>query len=245
MSVRLTILIPTYNRGELISKTIENCFRSSYKNFNIIIYDDASKDNTQAVISSLMKTYPGKIKYFKGDVNKGIGYARNYLINKLNTEYGMWLDSDDLMTPDRIEKCIYYMDSNPTIDIAYSNIQWFSGDHDLILRDHIKIDITKYDKNVWDSLKSNTACATGFFRKSINKFKFEESLKLGGEDVLWIWSLLQHDIKIGHINESLYLYRNHANRIGRQKRQDFMQELKKTEDIILSLKIKEIQDKNI
>lgn len=242
MNKRLTILIPTYNRGNLIEKTIESCFLQTYKDFNILIYDDASTDNTQDVIFTLSKKYPNLITYIQGDKNIGIGHARNILINELNTELGMWLDSDDLMKPDRIEKCIHYLDENPDIEIVYSNIQWFTESEEIKLRDHIKIDVNIYDKNIWTSLKFNTACATGFFRNSLQKYTFEESLKLGGEDVLWIWKLLQNNVKIGHINESLYLYRDHQLRIGRQKRHKSMKDLKVKEDVILAKKIKEIQN---
>lgn len=242
MKKRLTILIPTYNRGDLIEETIENCFSQTFKDFNILIYDDASRDNTLHVINDLKIKYPNRITYVKGDVNKGIGHARNFLISRLDTELGMWLDSDDLMKDDRIEKCISYLDKNPEVEIVYSNIQWFTEGKEISFKDHIIIDINKYDKNSWKSLKFNTACATGFFRNSLKRYKFEESLRLGGEDVLWIWQLLQNDVKIGHIDESLYLYRNHQLRIGKQKRHESMQDLKAKEDAILAEKIKEIQN---
>lgn len=242
MNTRVTILIPSYNRGYLIEKTIKDCFLQTYKDFNIIIYDDASTDNTEKIVKKLINKYPNKIKYIKGNINKGIGYARNILISKLNTEFGMWLDSDDFMTSDRIEKCISYLDNNNEIDIVYSNIQRFISDGDqIILKSNIIIDVNKYHKDNWNSLKLNTTCATGFFRKKLSKFKFESSLRLGGEDVLWIWNLLQKNIKIGHINESLYLYRNHQNRIGNLKRKPIMKDIKKNEDLILAKKIKEIQ----
>jgi glycosyltransferase involved in cell wall biosynthesis len=243
MRPRLTILIPTYNRGNLIEKTIQSCLSQTYQDFNIFIYDDASTDDTPKIAKGLIKKYPNKIKYYRNTSNRGIGYARNVLISNLETEFGVWLDSDDLMVPDRIEKCISYMDNNHNVDVVYSNIQWFTtNEDDINLKGHIEIDVTKYDKNTWHSLKFNTACATGFFRKKVTKFKFETELKLGGEDVLWIWKLLQNDIKIGHINESLYLYRNHTHRIGKQKRQESMKGLKEKEDAILALKIKEIQN---
>lgn len=245
MNTRLTILIPTYNRGHVIEKTIKNCFLQTYKDFKILIYDDGSSDNTDDVIRNLINKYQNKIQYIKGDSNKGIGHARNVLMSKFNTEFGMWLDSDDLMAHDRIEKCISYLENNSDIDIVYSNIRWFTSNNNKIkLKDDIKIDVNKYDKNNWKSLKFNTTCATGFFKNKISKFKFESSLKLGGEDVLWLWRLLQNNVKIGHINEPLYLYRNHENRIGNQKRKDSMKILKKAEDLILSDKIKEFQNEN-
>jgi glycosyltransferase involved in cell wall biosynthesis len=240
---RVTILIPTYNRGHLIGKTIEDCFKQTVVDFKIVIYDDASTDNTNEIVNVYIKKY-GKevIQYYKGGINKGIGHARNVLLKLLDTEFGIWLDSDDLMSKYRIEKCISYMNENQEIDIIYSDIRWFSEGKKISLGNHINIDVTRYNKNDWSSLKFNTACATGFFKSSLSKFKFEESLKLGGEDVLWIWLLLQNDIKIGHIDEYLYLYRNHTERIGKQKRQESMKELKEKEDAILALKIKEIQN---
>jgi len=240
---RLTILIPTYNRGNLIEQTVSNCFNQSYRDFKIIIYDDASNDNTSAMVRKIINER-GKdlIQYYKGDRNRGIGYARNMLLKFLDTEFGMWLDSDDLMTKDRIEKCISYMDKNPDKEIVYSNIQWFTEDKEIRLKDHIKINIEKYTKDNWRSLTYNTACATGFFRNSLKNFKFEESLRLGGEDVLWIWQLLQKDVKIGHIDESLYLYRSHRERIGRLKRDPSLQLIKEREEAILSRKINEIKN---
>lgn len=242
MKKRLTILIPTYNRENLIGQTIKNCFLQTFKDFNILIYDDASSDNTLRVIDNIKTRYPDRITYIKGSINKGIGYARNFLMSQLDTELGMWLDSDDLMQPDRIEKCISYLDKNPEIEIAYSNIQRFTESGEIILRKHITIDVNAYDKNSWKSLKSNTACATGFFRSSLKKYKFEISLRLGGEDVLWIWQLLQNNVKIGHINESLYLYRNHENRISKYKKHVSMQDLKAKENAILVEKIKKMQN---
>lgn len=245
MKPRLTILIPTYNRGYLIKSTIENCYSQSYKNFNILIYDDGSDDNTSDIIKNLKLKY-SNITYVNGRKNMGIGYARNFLLSNMNTEFGMWLDSDDLMKDDRIEKCISYMDKNPQVKIVYSNIQWFNSiNGEINLKNNICIDVNKYDKNSWQSLKYNTACATGFFRESLKKFKFEESLRLGGEDVLWVWDLLQHNIKIGHINESLYFYRNHKNRIGREKRENGNIEMKAIEDSILAEKIKQISKLSI
>ena len=233
----VTILIPTYNRGNLIEDTIESCFNQTYKDFCILIYDDGSTDNTHHIIDSISKKY-GSIKYIRGDKNNGIGYARQELMNNFKTEYGIWLDSDDLMDAKRIEKCVNYMDSHKDVDIVYSNIRKFSEDGPI---DDIKINIDLYSKNNFDSLKNNTCCATAFFRYKIKEFKFETSMRHSAEDVLWLWKLICNDVKVGHISESLYLYRWHENRTGVQKR-SLPKEIYQKEQRILHEKIKEYRD---
>lgn len=242
MKERITILIPTYNRGSLIGETLENCFKQTYKNFKIMIYDDGSTDNTEVVVNQYIKRYGSKIKYVKGSHNLGIGEARNILLSNLETEFGIWLDSDDLMRKDRLNANIEYMDSHD-VDIVWSDIARFSGSLNDIKRvSTISADISKYDKNDWKSLKSNTTCATACFRKDLQKFKFESRLKLGGEDVLWVWLLLQNNVQLGYISQSLYQYRSHGSRISVQKTKGNNVKLKEDENKIIFELIKNIQN---
>ena len=237
MTNKVTILIPTFNRGYLIKETIDSCFNQTFKNFCILIYDDGSTDNTLSIVKELSSKYKN-IKYIKSDENMGIGHARQTLMNNLKTEFGVWLDSDDLMDITRLEKCVNYMDSNKDVDILYSNISKFSDEKTI---GNIEINIDLYTKDSFDSLKSNTACATAFFRYSVKQFKFENGMRYSAEDVLWLWKLICNNVKIGHIPEPLYLYRWHGDRTGVQKRH-LPEEVYKREQAILHEKIKEYKD---
>ena len=234
---RVTILIPTYNRDSLLKETLNNCLRQTYQDFDIIVYDDASTDKTEDVI----KKFQGKftsLKYIKGSKNEGIGFARHVLLNSLETEFGVWLDSDDLMRNDRLEKCVKYMDSNPDIGIVYSFLMRFTENRGNInLSGELSVDTSRYSKKDYSSLKNNTTCATAFFRSSLKKYEIVDSLRYGSEDVLWLWNLLNNNIKVGQINEALYYYRSHPDRLTLIKKLEIVK--KSAEDIILSKKIKE------
>jgi glycosyltransferase involved in cell wall biosynthesis len=235
----ITILIPVYNREKYISYTIESCFQQTYKNFKILIYDDCSTDNTLSIIESFVNKY-GKetIECIKGNINLGIGGARNILLQNLKTKYGTWLDSDDLMDPKRLETCFNYLENNKNIDIVYSYIRRFkSGENINIESDEniITIDTEKYDANDYNSLKSNTTCATAFFKSFLKKYEIESSLRYGSEDVLWLWRLLNNNINISQIDKPLYLYRNHNDRLSILKKERIEEKAK--ENIIIHEKI--------
>ena len=239
---KITILIPTYNRASLISKTLDNCFHQTCKDFCILIYDDASTDNTSQIIKDFQRKYPNRISYFKGEKNMGIGYSRKKLLEEFNTEFGVWLDSDDYMKISRLEQCLLYMNKHKDVDIVYSYLKRFheeSGEFTPMGSD-ITLDVTRYDKESYQSLKSNTACATAFFR---NKLKFHDTvpLRYGSEDVLWLWKLLNLNIKVGQISEALYFYRSHNDRIGIKKK-NLNKEAKIPEELIIHEKIKEYRN---
>jgi len=241
INYRVTILIPTYNRANLINRTIENCFEQTFKKFKIIIYDDGSTDDTAIIIKKLQIKYPNRIKYIKGKINNGVGFSRNILLKNLTTEYGVWLDSDDIMDSNRLYKCIKYMNRHKDVSIVYSYISRFTEIDGIFTTkgSEIKLDTSKFDKTDYNSLKSNTTCATAFFRNTIKNVEIE-LLRYGSEDVLWLWKILNMNIKVGQISESLYFYRVHNDRLGIEKRTKT--EKKRLEDIIIFEKINEYRN---
>ena len=95
----ITALIPTYNRGHMISNAICSMLGQTYGSVAIIVYDDGSTDNTEQV----MKSYPA-VTYIKSRDNKGIVHARNFLLSKVKTKYACWQDSDDTSDENRIKE---------------------------------------------------------------------------------------------------------------------------------------------
>ena len=215
--------MPTYNDEKHIASAIQSVVNQSYTDWELLIMDDGSKDNTNQIVNSY--NLPN-IKYIRSQKNNGPGFSRNALLNSFNSDYACWLDSDDMMSSNRIEKNLFNIKDK---DILYSQFVKMN-DLDKYSKQPNIINVDLYSKDNFQSLKNNTACATGFFKKTLKKIKFKEDITLGSEDVLWIWELLQNDYKIGYINEPLYFYRQHDNRIGVQKRRPEFMDLKKYED---------------
>ncbi len=102
----VTIVTPSYNTGKWIGETIESVLRQTYTNWEMIIVDDCSTDNTDIVI----KKYKDKrIRYLKNETNSGAAASRNRAIREAKGEYIAFLDSDDIWTEEKLEKQLKFM----------------------------------------------------------------------------------------------------------------------------------------
>ena len=122
----ISIIVPAYNVEKYISKCIESLINQTYKNIEIIIINDGSRDNTENIIK---KFKDKRIKYYK-NVNQGIGKTRNFGIDKSNGEFLMFIDSDDFLD---IRAC----------EILHNKIK--EEKLDLVICDFYKI----YDKSLY------------------------------------------------------------------------------------------------
>ncbi|MEB5928257.1 glycosyltransferase family 2 protein [Acinetobacter schindleri] len=111
----VTVYIPTYNRVELLKRAVESVRQQTYKNLEIIIVDDCSKDGTHEYLDEISKQ-DLRIKYFIKEKNSGACVSRNIAIENAKGEFITGLDDDDYFTLDRIEIFIKSWDShNPVL----------------------------------------------------------------------------------------------------------------------------------
>ena len=98
----VSIIIPVYNSGKYLSETIHSALQQTWKNKEIIIIDDGSVDNSLTIA----KTFERDILHVFHQENKGASAARNYGLSKAKGDYIQFLDSDDILPPQKIEKQI-------------------------------------------------------------------------------------------------------------------------------------------
>jgi len=120
----LTVLMPVYNRENLIPASIESVLNQTLKNFEFLIYDDGSTDNTVNIIEQYMTT-DSRIKLIKGQPNMGGIYAKQMLLNECRTKYAAWMDSDDIMLSDKLKTQLSFVFSN---NIVFSKWLWLRED---------------------------------------------------------------------------------------------------------------------
>jgi len=101
----VSVLITAYNRQNLIAEALESAITCSYRNIEIIVVDDCSKDNTWNVIQEFAKK-DSRIRYYKNEKNLGDYPNRNRAASYARGEYMTYLDSDDKMLHDGLEKCM-------------------------------------------------------------------------------------------------------------------------------------------
>ncbi len=104
----VSIITPTYNSSEFIAETIECILAQSYMNWELLITDDCSSDNTCKIVTEYTKN-DKRIKLYKLEKNSGGGIARNNSIEKAKGRFIAFCDSDDRWTPDKLEKQITFM----------------------------------------------------------------------------------------------------------------------------------------
>ena len=113
--LKVSVIIPTHNHGKYISRAIDSVLSQTYNDYEIIVVDDGSTDNTKEIL----KPYLDRIRYFyKGQ--GGDASARNSGIRKAKGEYFIFLDADDLLMPKNLEIHAKILDENQDIGFVYS-----------------------------------------------------------------------------------------------------------------------------
>lgn len=97
---KISVIIPTYNRGHLILRSINSILNQTYKYFEVLVVDDGSTDDTRKIIENINDK---KIRYFRINKNRGGSYARNIGILKASGKYISFQDSDDIYNPYKLE----------------------------------------------------------------------------------------------------------------------------------------------
>lgn len=105
----VSIIMPSYNTAKFIEETIDSVLAQTYTNWELIIVDDCSTDDTDAVVA---KYQDSRIQYLKNGKNSGAAVSRNRALREAKGRWIAFLDSDDLWAPDKLEKQIRFMEAN-------------------------------------------------------------------------------------------------------------------------------------
>lgn len=124
MAGLVSIIMPSYNTAPYIAESIQSVIDQTYKDWELIIVDDCSTDNTDEVITSL---HDERIRYFKNERNGGAAVSRNKALRKAKGKWIAFLDSDDLWNPEKLEKQIAFMKENGYV-FSYTNYEEIDAD---------------------------------------------------------------------------------------------------------------------
>ena len=105
----VSIIMPSWNTDKYIGASIQSVIEQTYSNWELLIVDDCSTDNTDDVVSSFKDD---RIRYFKNDTNLGAALTRNYALREAQGEWIAFLDSDDIWMPTKLEKQISFMNQH-------------------------------------------------------------------------------------------------------------------------------------
>ncbi len=116
---RISVIIPTYNRGAVLERAIKSVLNQSYRNFEIIVVDDGSTDNTHRILEK----YSRQIRYFS-QLHSGVSSCRNFGLEKSEGTWVAFLDSDDYWLPEKLERQIQFVQQHPEFLIVQTDEKW-------------------------------------------------------------------------------------------------------------------------
>lgn len=197
--IRFSIIFPVYNVEKYIKKSLESIVNQSFKNFECLIIDDGSSDNSINIAKQIIND-DSRFKIYSKS-NGGLSDARNYGIAKASGEYLFFVDSDDYIDLKTLE----LIDKNLTedIDILSFNIINDYGDHyeDLIFSSSYLSDF-KSDPSI--IMKGHSANNRVIKRSFLGSLRFPIGMYY--EDLAFIPKLIIKANKVKHLNEKLYYY---------------------------------------
>lgn len=133
-SPKVSIVIPVYNGEEYVKEAIDSALNQTYKNIEIIVVNDGSKDNTEKIC----KSYGNKIKYLSKE-NGGVSTALNLAIKNMSGEYFSWLSHDDRYYKEKIEEEIKYVGKKKLVISDYDLMDKDSKVYNRVILSHNKI----------------------------------------------------------------------------------------------------------
>ncbi len=207
----VSVIIPSYNASPFIKEAIQSIQSQTYTNWEMIIVDDVSKDNTRELIKEEIKK-DGRIQLIELQENGGAAIARNTGINCAKGKYIAFLDSDDLWLPEKLEKQVAFMQNN---DLAFSFTSYQIMDQDGNLTEKV---VHVPEKINYNGLLKNTiiGCLTVMLDvEKLGKVQMP-NIRTRQDTATWLKILKQGHYAYG-LDEVLSKYRKVENSISSKK----------------------------
>lgn len=195
----VSVVMLTYQRADMLPKAIDSILAQTYKDFELIILNDGSTDNTKEVVA---KYTDSRIRYYENPSNKGIAYSRNRAASLASGKYIMIMDDDDKSLPERMQKQVEYLETHPETTVLAGQIVGLPripANHD-----DIAVGLIQYN-NVGNA---NIMYRRAFAEK--NSIRYDENFKASEDWDFWL-KMLFANAKFAAINDDI-LARNGASK---------------------------------
>jgi len=203
----ISVVIPTYNRYEVLKRALSSVFSQTYQAFEVIVIDDGSTDKTQQIIQD----FPN-IKYFYQE-NAGVSSARNLGIKKASCKWMAFLDSDDEWHKDKLKEQVAFHKTNPEILMSYTDEKWIRN----ALEVKIPKKFSKFGGEIFQESLSHCIIAPSATMIHIELLNavgtFDENLEVCEDYDLWL--RIANTYPIGLVNKKLITkYAGHEDQLS-------------------------------
>lgn len=212
-SPRVSVIIPTYNRADMLGAAIRSVLDQTYTSYEIIVADDGSTDDTRTQVASLA----GPIRYLRLQHTGRPAVARNRGIAAAQGDLIAFLDDDDLWIPSKLERQIDLLDTDPAVGFVYSDVRFLQPDG--TLSNPVLLPRQKQAESLFDHLLTDCFIypSTVVVRRSAlaETGSFDESLAIGEDYDLWL--RLARQVRAGYSSQPLAHIRRSGTGISTQR----------------------------
>lgn len=197
--MKVSVIVPVYNVEKYIKKCLDSLVNQTLNGVEIIVVNDGSPDNSQKIIDEYTKKYKNVKSYIKE--NGGLSDARNYGIKKATGKYISFVDSDDYIRNDMLEKMYNYAIKEDLDVVVCDSINVYDNGSEIL----IKSNNNYSDNDVRNYIISPPMACTRLFKKIIfDKIQFKKNIYY--EDLEMTPKVVNITDKIGFVSEGLYYY---------------------------------------
>lgn len=211
---KVSVLIPTYNtKEEWLKESIQSILEQTFQDFEIIVLDDGSDNNLDAVIKSFNDD---RIKFYQNEENLGVGKTRNKLIELATGEYIAFQDSDDISFPTRLEKQVRFLDENTEFSGVSAWLETFP---------YKKVLKNKPEPKILDFIGGCGFSQTCSMLRvaDIKKYNLKYDDALSTSEDYDLWSRCIEYIKLYNLQEVLLKYRRNPKSLVHTKKKEMVQ----------------------
>lgn len=233
--MKVSIIIPIYNSEKYLDECLKSVINQTYKNTEIICVNDGSNDNSEKILKKYLKENKNMI--YISQENSGQSIARNKGLEKATGDYILFVDSDDFIENNMVEKLIEPLIKDDEIDLSFCDYYLYT---DGKTEKCFTINEKEKDLKKQLILSAPSPCLKLFRKSYLKDFKFPENIIY--EDYAIIPALIARAKKVEYIQEHLYYYRQHIASTTRNAKftENKMDIIKASEILLNSTKDKEI-----
>ncbi len=204
----ISVVLPVYNGADYLRESIDSVRMQTYQNFELIVVDDCSTDNTPEIVQEYLQK-DTRIQYYRNSDNLKLPATLNVGFNKAKGDFWTWTSCDNIYKPEALEAMQCVLHDDPATDLVYASMD--------ITDPTGKLKHTIEAKSSSELIYENVVGACFLYRASLAKKagEYDESLFLCEDYEFWLRCALIG--KFTRIKESLYLYRQHEKSLSSER----------------------------
>lgn len=204
-NLKVSIILPTYNGSKYIRQSIDSCLNQTFKNFELIIVDDCSTDNTPEIIKSYADP---RIRYIRNQNNQRLPRSLNIGFAQARGEYLTWTSDDNEFLPTALEEMLLFLQKHPEIDFVYA---------DVIVRDHDINEETQRRLSDLNLEHENNAGACYLYTRKVYETVGDYNPNWEWVEDYDYWIRISKKFRARYYSKSLYIYGHHREALTSRK----------------------------